>query len=161
MIINRLFQLPVLVFIGFIAIFSSCKPSKAITEVDSNKPAQQTEALVDTDYYLTVQKMPEFQGGDINTFITYLQKQIKYPQAALNKKKQGLTAIQIGIDCYGKVNVLSILKSSGSKLLDNEAKRAILTSPKWNPAILDKKAVGKLYVLQFKFNATTRKIEIK
>jgi len=154
------FKISVLILFCYIIVFSSCKPAKTIVESEPTKP-QPAESLVDTDYYLTVQKMPEFQGGDINTFISFIQKQIKYPQAALKKKKQGLTAIQFGVNCYGQVTVLSVLKSSGSTILDNEAKRAILTSPKWTPAKLDNKAVGKLYVLQFKFNATSRKIEIK
>ena len=102
-------------------VFPSCKVSKTshLSNIDSTNIVKQPESLVDTDYYLTVQRMPEFQGGDINTFISYLQKQIKYPKAALTKKKQGLTAIQIGIDCFGAVHALAILKSSGSNLLDN------------------------------------------
>ena len=147
----------VLIFSQACSIFKSGKSSSA----DSLKMAQAQIALVDTEYFLVVEKMPEFQGGDINTFISYLKQNIKYPQAALNKKKQGMVAIQFGVDCYGSVQVFSVLKSSGTKLLDNEAKRAIKASPKWKPARLDNKSVGKLYVLQIKFNYATKKVEIK
>lgn len=157
--IANLFLLGLLMGIIFI---SSCKTSeKNISKLtDTIKIQNNPVAQVDTDYYMTVHQMPEFQGGDINVFVKHLKKQIKYPAYAIKKNLQGLVVIQFGVDCYGKVQVFDVLKSSGSKTLDNEAKRVLSASPVWKPAIFDNIPVGKLYVLQFKFSAATRKIEI-
>jgi protein TonB len=152
----------VIVLVCFL-ISQSCIVKKAAPAptVDSSLivPAK---AAVDTEYYPVVETPAAFQKGDVQTFITtYLKKNIKYPPAALKKKQQGTAYVQFGIDCYGNVKVFSVMKSSGSKTLDNEAVRAIKSSPKWSPAKIKDMSVGQLFILQIKFNAVTRKIEIK
>ena len=141
----------------------SCSVNKSATSsnnTDSLALAKTLTAQVDTEYYSKVEKPALFQNGDVNTFISYLKKNTKYPVAALKKKQQGTAIIQFGIDCYGAVKIFSIMKSSGVKLLDDESKRALNSSPKWTPAKTGNKSVGQLMVLQFKFSAVTRTIQI-
>jgi periplasmic protein TonB len=158
---NTATALIVLVFIILITS-QSClvKKSTTVEQVDSSLVVP-AKAQVDTEYYSTVETQASFQNGDINTFITYLKKNTKYPATALKKKQQGTTAVQFGVDCYGSVKVFAVLKSSGFKVLDNEAVRAIKSSPKWSPAKIKEVSVGQLFLLQIKFNAKTRKVEIK
>lgn len=131
--------------------------------VSSEKiPTEQTaEPTVDTEYYATVEAPARFQGSDISAFQAYLKKNIKYPAAALKKRQQGTVAVQFGVNWDGKVEVFSVLKSSGYKLLDEEVVRAIKTSPAWEPAKIQNKRVGQLFMVQVSFNARTRKIDIR
>jgi len=119
------------------------------------------EPAVDTEYYATVETPARFQGNDIIAFLQFLKKNIKYPPAALQKGQQGTVAVQFGVNWDGKVEVFSILKSSGSKLLDNEVVRVINSSPAWEPARQQQKRVGQLFMVQVSFHARTRKIEVK
>lgn len=147
---------------GLVCI-SSCigkKPVSQIPVVDSLL-MQPAKADIDTEYYSMVEKNAIFQNGDINTFKTYLKKNVKYPANALKKKQQGSAVIQMGVDCYGSVKILSVLKSSGYPLIDNEIKRAIIASPKWIPAQNQGTKVGQLHMLTFIFRLKTRAVEIK
>jgi len=102
-----------------------------------------------------------FQQGGIEAFCQYVKTAAKFPASELNKKQKKSVFLQFGVDCYGNVKVFSVMKSSGSKALDNEAKRAVKSSPKWTPAKTGNKSVGKLYYLQVKFNVATKKVEVK
>lgn len=144
----------------FLLIVSSCSINKKAAGTNTSD-ALSLAANVDTEYYMKVEKPATFQGKDVNAFISYLKTNTKYPVAALKKKQQGLVAIQFGVDCYGNTKFISYLKSSKYKLLDNEAKRAILSSPKWVPAKVGSKSVGQLFILQVKFNAVKKSIEIR
>jgi len=160
---NNLWIIALICF-GVLIIDISCSLLKKDTtsKKDENSSAKtEIVAGVDTEYYSTVEKEAGFQNGNIKTFASYLKKNTKYPAAALKKNQQGTVVIQFGIDCYGSIKVFSTLKSSGFKLLDNEALRAINSSPKWNPAKIKDKSVGQLFILHVKFNLKTRSIEIK
>jgi TonB family protein len=150
------FILPI-VAILFIIACSTQKPAPVAQE-----PVKETALpAIDTEYYSMVETPATFNGGDINTFVaTHLKKNTKYPAAALKKRQQGTVVVQFGIDWNGKLNVFSVLKSSGVKTLDDEAVRALKTSPAWQPAKNKTQAVGQLFMLYFKFNAKTKKVEI-
>ncbi|MCX7987267.1 MAG: energy transducer TonB [Bacteroidales bacterium] len=134
------------------------KRSSISSEIVSQATA---EPVVDTEYYATVEIPARFQGNDVNSFLAYLKKNIKYPTNALRKGQQGLVVVQFGVNWDGRVEVFSVLKSSGSKLLDQEVIRAIQTSPNWEPAQNQKKRVGQLLMVQVNFHARTRKIDVK
>ena len=145
-------------------ILSSCKTKQTVLEspkVDSSALLAAAKPEVDTEYYAVVEKPAIFQNGDINTFVSFLKKNTKYPYNALKRQQHGLVAIQFGVDCYGKVKIISTLKSSGYPLLDKEVIRAISSSPTWIPAQNQGVKVGQLFLLQFTFKFKTRSIEIK
>jgi TonB family protein len=156
------FILVVTCVIGLLIITTSCSLlKKAPAPVENVTPKIEATATVDTEYYSMVEKEALFQNGNINTFMVYLKKNTRYPALAQKKKQQGTTAVQFGVDCYGAVKIFAILKSSGSKTLDDEAVRAIKASPKWTPAKVKEKSVGQLFILQIKFNLKTRRVEVK
>jgi TonB family protein len=150
----------VVIIFTIVLLYPSCKVQQPFQTQDTVK-IEPAVAVPDTEYYSMVEIPAKFNGGEIKTFITYLTKNIKYPAVALKKRQQGTVAIQFGVDCYGKVHIFSILKSSGVKALDKEASRAISASPVWVPASDKGRPVGQLFLLQIKFNAKTRKVEIK
>jgi len=152
-------------FAAFVTIVVLWLPSCMLVrpKVSEEKPVpeQLPESTVDTEYYATVETPARFQGNDINAFLTYLRKNIKYPVNALRKSQQGTVVVQFGVNWDGKVEVFSVLKSSGYKILDQEVVRAIGSSPAWEPAQHQKKRVGQLFTVQVSFHARTRKIEVK
>ncbi len=137
----------------------ACNVQKKV--VNEPAPAEPVTPAVDTEYYARVEVPAQFNGADINAFYAYLKKNIKYPAAALKKKQQGLTVVQFGVDWNGNVQVFSVLKSSGFKILDDEVVRVLKSSPPWTPAKMKETKVGQLLMVQVKFNARTRSIEIK
>ena len=154
----------VAIVLGFLLLIGiSCSVKKNVTEAntaDTLKPVVTNEPAVDTEYYAMVEKQAMFQNGDVNKYISYLKRNIRYPVYALRHREQGTVIIQFGVDCYGAVKIFSTMKSSGYKILDNEARRIIASSPKWTPAKSGNKSVGQLLVLQIKFDARTRRVEI-
>jgi TonB family protein len=152
-----------IIIIGIAFYTLSCSVKKSVSKTinsDSLAQANNQAAIVDTEYYSIVEKTAKFQNGDVNTYITYLKKNTKYPIYSLRRRQQGTVIIQFGVDCFGTVKIFSVLKSSGFKVLDDEAKRSIGSSPKWTPAKIGNKSVGQLMVLQVHFNAKTRMVEI-
>jgi len=75
-----------------------------------------------------------FQGGDLLKFKKYITNQIIFPLEANIRKWSGKTYIRFIVDWDGKVKDVSVLKSSGYKVLDDEAFRAVKASPVWTPA---------------------------
>ena len=165
---NKIVRITFYSFILGIVVFlflPACLVQKpnAKESVDTVKKIEQPAKVeVDTEFYSMVEKPALFQNGDFNTFrTTFLKTNIKYPINALKKKQQGTVIVSCGIDCFGSLKVFTILKSSGVKVLDNEAIRVLKLSPKWTPASADKKLVGQMCTFQIKFNAKTRSVELK
>ena len=79
---------------------------------------------------IKVEKMPTFQGGDLNTFINWLQTNIKYPQAALDSKIQGRVIFSFVVEKDGSIGTFDAL-SAPDKILVDEVERVFKTSPKW------------------------------
>ena len=76
-----------------------------------------------------------FQGGDLLKFKKYITNQIIFPLEANIRKWSGKTYIRFIVDWDGKVKDVSVLKSSGYKVLDDEAFRVVKASPVWTPAL--------------------------
>lgn len=51
--------------------------------------------------------------------------------------------VQFGVNCYGDIGFIKVLRSSGNINFDNEAIRVVKSSPKWEPA-----KIGNIYVGQ-------------
>ena len=55
----------------------------------------QEEEIEDDQPFLIAETMPSFQGGDLNTFRTWVQQNVRFPQIALENGIQGLSLIHI------------------------------------------------------------------
>jgi len=105
----------------------------------------------DTTVFVGVEKDATFMGGDITKFRNYVSKLIRYPIEAMINKEQGKAYISFVVDWDGLVNRITILKSSGSKLLDAEAMRVIALSPRWTSAKNNNICVPQQLVLPISF----------
>ena len=91
--------------------------------------------------------MPEFLGGESEMY-KYIKDNLKYPR---NSSSKGRTVIRFVVTEKGKVNDVTILKSSGSKVLDNTAKKIVERMPDWEPGLKHGKPVSVYFSLPFNF----------
>jgi len=91
-------------------------------------------AAAPVDEIMTVNEIseyPGFPGGD-EAMIKFLQKNIKYPQAAIRAEKQGKVFLEILVEKDGTISETKVVRGIGFGL-DEEATRAVKSMPKWTP----------------------------
>jgi periplasmic protein TonB len=79
-----------------------------------------------------IPEMPIFNGGDLAEFSKWVQKNIIYPQAAIERDLDGKVTAEFIIGKQGKIEEIKILRGV-DPLLDNEALRVLKMSPLWTP----------------------------
>lgn len=105
----------------------------------------------DTDAvsYDAVDEKPTFQGKGNNEgnneFTKWMFSQLEYPDEAIKNKIMGRTLLEFIITKEGKVKNVTVLKSAGNELLDNEAVRVISLSPDWEPGKINGTPVNVRY----------------
>ena len=88
--------------------------------------AQQQKDLA----YIKVEKMPTFQGGDLNAFRNWMQAQIQYPKEAMEKNISGRVIFSFVVEKDGSTSDFTVLQAP-DKLLVDEVERIFKTCPKW------------------------------
>jgi TonB family protein len=138
--------------IGFLIIlFSLNNNIFAQTNMASTGFDSTTCAAHDTTVQLVVEKNAKFQNGDILKFRTFVMSMIRMPLEAMINKYQGKSIIKFTVDWDGQVKDVSVLKSSGYKILDNEAVRVIKKSPVWTSAKVNNICVPQQFFLPIEF----------
>jgi protein TonB len=100
--------------------------------------------------FFLVEVMPSFKGGDLNKFRDWVQKRTHYPQAAIENKIAGTVFLTFIIETDGTVSNVSVVKGV-DPLIDNEAIRAIQSSPKWSPGLQRGQPVRVRYSMKLNF----------
>lgn len=84
--------------------------------------------------FAVVEQKPAFNGDDAGMeFSKWVFGQLKYPEEAKEKQIQGRVTLQFTIAKDGNVKDVTVAKSSGSKILDDESVRVVSMSPQWEP----------------------------
>ena len=93
-----------------------------------------TSASTEDMPFLIAEKMPLFQGGDLNDFRAWVQEHLQYPAEAVERNIQGRVVVTFTIEKEGSVSNILVLQSP-DKLLADEARRVIASSPAeaWTP----------------------------
>jgi TonB family protein len=97
--------------------------------------------------YVFVDEQATFKGGDINKFRDWVQMNLIYPPEAVMKGEFGRVTLQFAVGTNGHVEQVKLLRTSGSKALDNEALRIANSSPAWVPARKNGKPVRQQFVI--------------
>ena len=84
-----------------------------------------------------VEQMPSFPGGDA-ALMSFINKNIKYPQVAQDNGVQGKVIVQFVVEKDGKVGEVKVARGV-DKDLDREAVRVCKMLPKFSPG---RNAVG-------------------
>ena len=101
--------------------------------VVSNRTQQKKESEQEKDQaYIMVEKMPTFQGGDLNVFRNWVQSKIQYPKEAMDKGIKGRVVCSFVVEKDGSLTDFDVLQSPDKSLAD-EVVRILKTSPKWEP----------------------------
>lgn len=98
-----------------------------------------------------VDVLPDFPGGS-NEMMSFLSKSINYPLQAKENGWVGKVYLKFIVKDDGVIDSITVLKSSGYKILDNEAIRVINKMPKWKPATRNFKPIKCYFNLPIKFS---------
>lgn len=90
------------------------------------------DAEEDEGIFVAVQIESEYPGG-ANAWLRFLNKNLHYPQEAVDNEIQGTVVVQFIVDKEG--NVSDVEAVSGPPELKAEAVRVIKKSGKWTPAV--------------------------
>ncbi|MDD3568143.1 MAG: energy transducer TonB [Bacteroidales bacterium] len=92
------------------------------------------EELEEEEIFVIVEDMPSFQGGDINKFREYINKNLRYPEIAAENGIQGRVILSFVVEPHGGVSNVRVLRGV-DPALDREAIRVVESSPKWQPGM--------------------------
>ena len=108
-----------------ITVVKWAEVGEASTKIQSQKSEENTP-------YIMVDKMPTFQGGDLNVFRNWVQSKIQYPKEAMEKGINGRVVCSFVVEKDGSLTDFDVLQSPDKSLAD-EVVRILKTSPKWEP----------------------------
>ena len=101
--------------------------------------------------YIKVEKMPTFQGGDLNRFVVWMQGQIQYPAEAIEKGLSGRVIFSFVVEKDGSMSDFTVL-ASPDKLLSDEVERVFNSAPKaWTAGEENGKKVRVKYTVPIVF----------
>jgi len=109
----------------------------------------QEEEEAEEEILMSAEVMPEFPGG-FGAFGKYLQKNIKYPDLAMETNTQGKVYVKFLVRKDGSTDKVSIVRGIGAGC-DEEAVRVIKSVPKWSPGMQMGKPVNVWYTLPVNF----------
>lgn len=133
------------------AVENMKRPKTAAAE-EAPAGQQPTPAASEDDTpFLVAEEMPLFQGKDLNTFRTWVQSQIRYPAEALKRGIEGRVVLSFIVERDGSVSTIELLQSP-DRILSEEARRVVSSSPKWTPGRQNGHLVRVRYMLPVDFS---------
>jgi protein TonB len=103
----------------------------------------------DEEFFMVVENMPEFPGGDLG-LMKYIQKNVKYPAIAKEYNITGKVYVSFIVDRSGSVTNVKIVRGV-DKNLDAEAMRVVKSLPKYKPGKQRGKAVRVMFTIPINF----------
>ena len=100
--------------------------------------------------FIFVEEQASFQGGDVTTFRSWVEKNLVYPPVASENGIFGKVIVQFAVNSKGEVVDVKVLRSVDQSL-DKETIRVIMSSPKWTPAKQGGRAVKQQFVIPISF----------
>ena len=118
------------------------------TESDEDEMIE-IEEESDDDFFMVVENMPEFPGGDLG-LMKYIQKNVKYPPIAKEYNITGKVYVSFIVDKSGSVTNVKIVRGV-DKNLDAEAMRVVKSLPNYTPGKQRGKAVRVMFTIPINF----------
>ena len=118
-------------------------------DVRSYELLSQKKVTDNSPIYEEADIMPSFPGGG-EAIEKYLNDNIKYPKVARKNGVQGRVEVSFVVERDGTLSNIRVARSV-DPLLDKEAKRVILSMPRWKPGKKDGKEVRVRYKLPVTF----------
>ncbi len=111
--------------------------------------AIEIEEESDDEFFMVVENMPEFPGGDLG-LMKYIQKNVKYPPIAKEYNITGKVYVSFIVDKSGFVTNVKIVRGV-DKNLDAEALRVVKSLPKYKPGKQRGKPVRVMFTIPINF----------
>ncbi|MBU46960.1 MAG: energy transducer TonB [Flavobacteriales bacterium] len=111
--------------------------------------AIEIEEESDDEFFMVVENMPEFPGGDLG-LMKYIQKNVKYPPIAKEYNITGKVYVSFIVDKSGSVTNAKIVRGV-DKNLDAEALRVVKSLPKYKPGKQRGKPVRVMFTIPINF----------
>jgi len=108
------------------------------------------EDIEDEIMYVVVEDKPLFLGKDANTFTSWVNSRITYPEIATENGVQGRVILSFLIDTDGSLKDIKVVRPVDPEL-DAEAIRVVASSPKWTPGRQQDRAVKVRYSFPVNF----------
>jgi protein TonB len=118
------------------------------TESDEDEEIE-IEEEDDDEFFMVVENMPEFPGGDLG-LMKYIQKNVKYPVIAKEYNITGKVYVSFIVDKSGSVTNVKVVRGV-DKNLDAEAVRVVKSLPKYKPGKQRGKAVRVMFTIPINF----------
>ena len=103
----------------------------------------------DDEFFMVVENMPEFPGGDLG-LMKYIQKNVKYPPIAKEYNITGKVYVQFIVYKSGTVTNVKVVRGV-DKNLDAEAVRVVKSLPKYKPGKQRGKPVRVMFTIPINF----------
>jgi TonB family protein len=113
---------------------------------------QEIVKTADGEAYNMCEQMPEFPGGE-KALMAYIEKNMKYPESAVENNKDGRVIVRFMVSKTGQVSDATIVRGIDPDC-DQEAIRVINGMPTWNPGKQDGKTVDVYYTIPIVFKLT-------
>jgi protein TonB len=132
-----------------LAIVDDVKATTSNEPVPENiEVVKESEPVIEEEEpaFVFVEEQATFQGGDINSFRDWVQKNLVYPPVAVENGIFGRVTVQFAVSSKGEVVDVKILRGVDPSL-DKETIRVINSSPKWGAAKQGGRAVKQQFVI--------------
>ena len=121
-----------------------------IEDTESDEDVEiEIEEEDDEEFFMVVENMPEFPGGDLG-LMRYIQKNVKYPAIAKEYNITGKVYVSFIVDKKGSVTNVKIVRGV-DKNLDAEAMRVVKSLPKYKPGKQRGKSVRVMFTIPINF----------
>jgi periplasmic protein TonB len=130
-----------------------------VKETVTNEPVPEKVEVVQVEekaieekeeVFIIVEEPATFQGGDLNSFRQWVEKNLKYPPVAAENGISGKVYVQFAVNSKGEVMDVKVLRGVDPSL-DKESIRVIQSSPTWTPAKQGGRNVAQQFVIPLSF----------
>lgn len=119
--------------------------SNADTVPETPKPGKKNNEI-----FTMVEQAPQFPGGD-KALNMYLNRNIRYPQAAMKANIDGIIFVAFVIDSEGNITDVNTVGKPKGGGLEEEAIRVVKNMPKWKPGIQNGSNVSVQFNIPIRF----------
>ncbi|MEO0899902.1 MAG: TonB family protein [Bacteroidota bacterium] len=116
---------------------------------EESTPAASQQLDLSNQIFMGTEVPPTYQGGN-RELRKFLSRNLRYPQAAMDKEIEGKVVVQFVVRSDGSLDSPKIIKGLGYGC-DKEVLRIISRMPNWNPGTLGGKAVNSMYSFPVSF----------
>ena len=171
-------QKPLYIINGKVATIDEVKylgdDLESMTVLTSKKDIKEFERLGDTSNgvivitlknaeeedlpFISADIMPQFMGGDLLAFRSWVMQNLRYPEAAMKEGKEDMVVTQFVVNRHGYIdyNRIDIIQSEYPDIFGEEVKRVISTSPRWTPGFNNGNAVSVSFMLPITFKLESK-----